>query len=260
MLDVAEQARVAQLTDAEASATNLASLVNAAHDAVQREAWDAHAVSGRVAARLEALKRTPPEQREAVTTEILALLDEDTFRDLATDDAVPLQYRAVETVLSFGYPWALRLRPEDLERHHASRPFGPVRRTVARVGYVVSALAALATAVGVYRELGDTWTDPLGLLLLGALGALGLISGITSLTTAGSADAGPLTKVARVVGVVAAMLLCVPTLVLLTVSTFGDRYSFFGVGMATALMTGWLAVEVGTRRLKKPKDVLKARR
>jgi len=114
--------------------------------------------------------------------------------------------------------------------------------------------------VGLYREMGNEWSEPLGLLLLGALGALGLVSGLTALTTAGSADARPLTKVTRVVGVVAAMLLSVPMLVLLVVSTLGERGSFYGAGMATALVTGWLAVEVGTRRLPKQKDQPQARR
>lgn len=53
----------------------------------------------------------PPaaEYRDAWVTDVLAALDDGAF----SDDAAPM---AVDAVLACGYPWALQLTPEHLDR------------------------------------------------------------------------------------------------------------------------------------------------
>src|SRR5688572_22779183 len=62
---------------------------------------------------LLAVSEAPDKDRQAEM--LLGMLDEEAFHGLEDEHRVPCRAVAVESLLTIGYPWALQLRPEDVE-------------------------------------------------------------------------------------------------------------------------------------------------
>lgn len=102
-----------------------------------------------LAGQLNALLRKRPveAERERWAQFLIERLDDEAFHDLYDSDGVSCRAVAVEAVLALGFPWALHLRPDDLEYLRTVKPsrLAPSGwRAMAVVTGVLAALFALA--------------------------------------------------------------------------------------------------------------------
>ena len=89
---------------------HLISVVQQARNAEgeEREEW---------AASLNALlSRPPPKDTEAWGFTLIEFLEDGAFEGMEDEDGIQCRTCAVEAVLALGYPWALHLTPEDVDR------------------------------------------------------------------------------------------------------------------------------------------------
>lgn len=90
---------------------------------------------------------TPTEQNGEL---LLRLLDDGAFNDLRGDDGSSTRELAIESLLRLGYPWALRIHPDELAWYRRSQVASRQLKIMILLGVLAIAGTAFAFLAGLF--------------------------------------------------------------------------------------------------------------